>query len=164
MTDLISEIKESHFALTQRALSFEIDGISVRAVPDLVLMFRDRPPSVIDWKVKAQSIQDFRNQLSIYALAISRVAPHRDFPLSVMRGAPENVKLIEVQLLANLTRIHKLAIEDIADLENLIALSSHEMLLALGDGEPSSPEDFETTIYPDLCTRCNFRKLCWENG
>lgn len=164
--DAIKQILKSATALiAQRPLIFSHSGVSVRAVPDLIAFFDNRPPMIVDWKVHVFGIQEAWLQLAVYALALTNCKRHKDFPLALGGVKPTDIELAEVQLLKNRVRQYSLSTDEIEAAEAYIAESCTEMLMAV-DGRPHhqlSPDDFSVTNYPNACVSCAFRKCCWED-
>jgi hypothetical protein len=164
MDSLLGQLQEASLCVAQRALTFEHEGVSVKAVPDLIAFFLDRPPLIVDWKVHSFGTKDYWLQLVTYALALTRCTIHRDFG-RVFRGCePTAVRLLEVQLLTNQLRDHTLDEDDVGEVEDLIAESAARMTLALdGRKHPEvRPTDFPVTSGPENCEGCPFRRPCWE--
>jgi hypothetical protein len=164
MRDLHIILREATKLMPQRPITFPHFGFTVKAVPDLVAFFDGAPPLIVDWKVHTFGSQDYRLQLALYAVALTRCKPHSDFPPELSRYGSTDIRLLEAQLLTNQQRQYKLTQDDIDDIDNYIAESSIEMTLA-SDGPSQKAVDpfaFPVTDYPETCERCMFRKLCWE--
>jgi hypothetical protein len=164
MTDLLNLLKSASQLVPQRALTFEHFNMTFRAVPDLIAFFDNRPPLIVDWKVHSRAMKDYRLQLAVYALALKRCPPHRDFPASLKMYEATDYQLLEVQLLTAVEREHKFSIENLNLTEDFITGTMMEVKLAI-DGKASrelDPYDFPITSNPDNCERCNFRKPCME--
>ena len=126
-SNILKEIAVSNLhVIAQRELTFQFDrDIDVSCTPDMIVFFKDKPPLIVDWKVHSYSSADAWLQLGIYAIALIRVKPHKDFPSNLTQiGNPSNVQLIEYQLLKNIQREYRLSAEDIADIEDYIFQSS----------------------------------------
>lgn len=164
MRELLDDLRRAERLVAQRNLMFSIFQVKARAVPDLIAFFRDEPPLIVDWKVHIFGTRDYRLQLATYAIALVRCVPHQDFPSSLALYAPEDVRLIEAQLLTNVLRPYKLTEQDIEATESRIIESSMEIGLAAGDGfiKELDAFDYPVTEYPETCLTCPFRKLCWE--
>jgi hypothetical protein len=164
MTELWNRLWTAARCIAQRPLQFESFGVKVKAIPDLIAFYADAPPLIIDWKVHTRGSYGYRSQLALYALALARCRPHRDFPSPSHIGDPTELRLLEVQLLTGQQRFYRLCDEDIATVEDFIAASADEMLLAGGDQSSYDlhAADFAVTRSPEVCQRCVFRKLCWE--
>jgi PD-(D/E)XK nuclease superfamily len=166
MERIRSALKAASYVIAQRSLQFELAGVTVVAVPDIIAFYQDAPPLIIDWKVHASGSRDYRLQLALYALALSRCTPHRDFPASLGRLLPTTFRLLEAQLLVGIDHEYVLDAADFDELEDYVATSAAEMIAAtggLGNGDLCA-EDFAVTEWPDLCHRCVFQKMCWENA
>ncbi len=162
--DLRNLIKSASHLFPQRALMYKCMGVTVRAVPDLIAFFPDKPPLIIDWKVQANPTKDHWLQLATYAIALVRANPHKDWPPFPPNLDPCSVELIEVQLLTGQMRPHKITTEDEIELQELVAVSSNEMLLVRGDDDAKTMDrtEFSVTYNPRHCEQCPFKKLCWE--
>jgi hypothetical protein len=165
MTALFDRIRRAHKLIAQRSLQFSYCGVTVAAVPDLIAFFSGGPPLIVDWKAHITGTSDAWLQLAIYAMALKRCTPHRDFP-SLLANCPLHaIELMEIQLLLNRIRVHALDEEDVAEAEAYIADNSNSMLMALDGKKPAelSVDDFPTAAYDGVCEYCAFRKMCWES-
>ncbi len=164
LEELRGRIRAGTYRVAQRNLQFEHCGANVRAVPDLIVFFSNKPPLIVDWKVHTFGTRDYADQLATYALALTRANPHNDFPLLARRYRPHEIELIEAQLLLGSARVHTLDEDDIHRAEERIADGIVTLQLAY-DGKASSelqPEDFPTARNPHTCQTCPFRKICWN--
>lgn len=164
MDALLEQLRAASLCVAQRALTFEHEGVSVRAVPDLIAFYPDRAPLIVDWKVHAFGNKDYWLQLVTYALALTRCTVHRDFARVFQGCEPTAVRLVEAQLLTNQLREHTLDEADVGEVEDMIAESAARMTLALdGRKHPElRPADFPVTNRPESCAGCPFRRPCWE--
>jgi len=166
MRPVAEAMQGTNALVAQRSLQFQHSDMNVVAKPDLVVFSKERPPVIIDWKVHAFGVQEAWLQLGIYALALSRAKPHKDFPQDCCSWAPTDVKLLEVQLLKQDLREYQLSKRDVTRLENHIATTAYEMLSAVGTVRPKYedliPEDFTVTRYPTTCQQCSYKRVCWE--
>jgi hypothetical protein len=165
-TEILSELLKAQYLVSQRALSFSHTDESVRAVPDLVAFYRDKPPLIIDWKVHFFGVYKAWKQLGIYALALNRCNPHKDFP-SLLQWKETDFRLWEVQLLTNQIRYYQLDEVQIAEIENFMAESISAMSLLLGDTKKRAmldPEFLLTASSPETCRFCNYQSICWESA
>ncbi|MCI0456872.1 MAG: PD-(D/E)XK nuclease family protein [Gemmataceae bacterium] len=166
MDALLADLREATYCIAQRPLTFDHDGVSVKAVPDLIAFYDGRPPLIVDWKVHAFGTKDYWLQLVTYALALSRCKVHKDFPRTFRGCDATEVRLVEVQLLTNRIREHSLDKEDVGEVEDVIADSASRMTLAR-DGRKLAelrPTDFPVTAWPENCLNCPFRRPCWEGN
>ena len=165
MKELCKRIKSGNYLISQRSLSFSHSDVSVRAVPDLIIFYQDKPPLIVDWKVHTFGVQQAYLQLGIYALALKRCKPHKDFPRYLSHWKETEMKLMEVQLLTNQIREHQLSQESLTQVENYIASSSYEMSLVIGNTAKKSdlePIIFDVAKSPQVCQRCPYKSMCWE--
>ncbi len=164
LDELRGALRAGRYRIAQRNLLFEHCGAKVRAVPDLIVFFSDKPPLIVDWKVHTYGTRDYADQLATYALALIRVTPHNDFPTGVPRHAAHEVKLVEAQLLLGTARKHALTSEDFQAAEERIAEGIMTLEAAI-DGRKSSElcaADFPAARNPQSCANCPFKKVCWN--
>jgi hypothetical protein len=165
MGELMAELKTAVRLIPQRNLSFDLFGVTVKARPDLIAFFDDRPPLIVDWKVHTYAQHDYRLQLAVYALVLKNSKAHSDFdfPLHMSPYSITDIRLLEAQLLTGYMREYQLSDGDIDDVENYIGASSAQMLLLseADAGEEVFPE-LGIAAHPEICQRCNFRRFCWE--
>ena len=164
MHRLREALKHASYVIAQRSLQFTFDAVTVVAVPDVIAFNDHAPPLIVDWKVHSFGTRDYRLQLALYALALSRCAPHRDFPEVLTTFAPTDYRLLEAQLLAGIEHEYTLHSADFDELEDHVAATAAEMLAAtdgLKNGELRA-DDFAVTEWPDLCQRCPYQRICWE--
>ena len=163
---LVSRLRKATRLITQRALVFDHCDITVRAVPDVIVFTEKNPPAIVDWKVHVFGRQDAWLQLAVYAAALVRCAPHKDFPIDTSRFRETDIGLLEVQLLTGALRRHQLSEDELNRADAYIAQSSEKMLLAVdglnGKAADLPLTDFPAARYASACERCAFRRLCWE--
>lgn len=166
MSAVAEAMKGAKLLLAQRTLQFRHSGMNVMAKPDLVVFTQEMPPLILDWKVHAFGIQEAWLQLGIYALALLRAKPHKDFPRDLRRWSPTDVSLLEVQLLKQDLREYRLSSTDVVRLENHIATTAYEMMSSVGSVNPKyedlAVDDFTVTRYPNTCERCSYKRVCLE--
>ena len=165
MDELFQLLRTAKFLRNnERPLHFDCDDFKVRAFPDLVAYYDDQPPLLVDWKVHTFATTDYRLQLAIYALAVAQETAGRWD--SGRLYSPTDMRLVEAQLLANRLREYQLVQDDLDDLEDYIARTGNEMMLAKGAQKNADlrPADFPVTIWPEACQSCNFQKLCWRES
>ncbi len=167
MKDLLAELQTAFRLIPQRNLSFDHFGVTVKARPDLLAFFRDKPPLIVDWKVHSFGQHDYRLQLAVYALTLKRSKAHNDFdfPSHLSPYSVTDIRLLEAQLLTRQQREYQLTDSDIEEVENHISASSSQMLLAIGDEDDEEIfRELSMSSRPEVCAGCNFRKLCWERA
>lgn len=164
MDPLKSDLKTASLLLPQRMLVFEHSGASVRAVPDLIAFFHERAPLIVDWKVHTFGIREAWLQLAVYAMALTRCKPHKDFPNGLTQFSATDIELVEAQLLTGMIRRYRLEPDELERAELYIAESISEIDAAV-DGrkrEELNEEDFGTTSYSATCQSCSYREVCWR--
>lgn len=166
LEDVWSRIRAGTYFVAQRALQFSILGLSIRAVPDLIVFYKNAPPLIVDWKVHSFGQRDARDQLALYALALVLCEPHSDFPVAEKRWQPQELTVMEAQLLTKITRQFEFEYSEFAALEARVLFSANEMKLAAGSakGAELQAQDFPLTNDPKRCQRCVYRRLCWETS
>lgn len=164
MEDLKQVLRNGSFRIAQRTLMFDHSGAKVRAVPDLIVFFGNKPPTIVDWKVHAFGVRDYNDQLTTYALGLTRTSPHRDFPVDVRRWNAADVELFEVQLIRGLVRRHSIDDADVQAADDRIAEGITAIHLAHGrpNEDELRPQDFPTAYDPRICETCVYRKICWN--
>ncbi|MHC5755625.1 MAG: PD-(D/E)XK nuclease family protein [Nostoc sp.] len=164
MSEIWSELKTSLYIVSQPPLSFSHTDETVRAIPDLIAFYANKPPLIIDWKVHFFGVYRAWMQLGIYALALSQGKPHKGFP-KFSQWEVTDFRLWEVQLLTNHIRHYELDETRIAQIDNSIAESITAMQLLVGDAKKVTldPMDFLTASSPEICQFCNYQSICWES-
>jgi len=164
MGKLFALLTSADYLISQRGLTFPLADFTVRAFPDLIAFFSGAPPLMIDWKVHTYAASDYRFQLACYAIALKRCKPHKDFPNSLSVYSITDIRLMEVQLLADVQREYALAEQDTHSAEDYIVQSATQMNLATGGRTKDlSPSELRAADQPSTCECCSFRSLCWEN-
>lgn len=163
MESLKDLLKLANQRIPQRSLIFDYSDTNVIAMPDLICFYDNQSPLIVDWKVHAFGVKDYRLQLALYAIALKRCKPHSDFPKLLSSYEDKDISLLEVQLLTNQQREYTLSMDDIIQTQNYMTESITQMQLA-GSEDPKKtvPDDYSTTNYPEACLICPYRKLCWE--
>jgi hypothetical protein len=157
-------VRKADRLVAQCPITFRFMGATVRAVPDIICLFRNEPPVIVDWKVHYFGIHDYYPQLVAYAITLTRCGDHKGLPAELRRYAAEAVQLVEAQLLTAEARSHIVAKDDVQAVEDHMAAEIQSMLMAV-DGRKNAEltaEDFPTTHWAGACEACNFRKLCYE--
>jgi hypothetical protein len=159
---LWSTLTTANGLMPQRALAFRHGDITVQVVPDLIVLRPPDHPVLIDWKVNARPMRDYRLQLIAGAIALTRCTPHRDWP-GAISSPPHEIELLEVQLLEGDIRQHRFSSAEVEEAEDFISASATEMLFAIADEDAGhlKPEDVPVASDPRICQTCSFRKLCW---
>src|SRR2546427_403980 len=61
--EIRNNIKSAYRITAQCPITFPYSGATIRAVPDLICLFRGAPPLIIDWKVHFFGVHDYYQQL-----------------------------------------------------------------------------------------------------
>ena len=164
LAELKQLLREAKYRVAQRSLIFDHAGAKVRAVPDLIAFFPDKPPVIVDWKVHTFGVRDYRDQLLTYAIALMRAKPHKDFPSDLGRWKESDVVLFEVQLLRGITRQYPADENDVQATDERIAESIVTLQLARGglEDDELTANEFPTTNDPRTCQTFPYRKICWN--
>lgn len=166
-SDLIQELNEENpYMITQRHLTYEFMDTNISCVPDLMLFYDNKPPKIIDWKVHQHGGTTYKRQLALYAIVLSRIEPHKDFPeyANQWLDDPTEYSLVEYQLLLDTCREYTITSDDVVDIENDIygSIRRMEKLVRGRDYSEIDDSEFETAISPNICDGCEFKKRCWE--
>lgn len=164
MPELLAVLSSAVKCITQRPLSFEMHGISVKAQPDVIVFRKRQVPMIIDWKTYNKDNYDHVRQLACYAIALTKCQPHRDFPYSLAHLEATDIDLLEVQLLTNKQRSYRLTQADCLAIENFIVHSAFNMEAAVDElpRKTIDPTQFPPAHSPRTCHYCPFKALCWE--
>lgn len=161
---LLADVAKNSTHITdQVSISFKFENTTVSCTPDLIAFFEKEPPLIIDWKVHIFATYESRLQLALYALALSRTTPRKGFPPE-FNVLPQDIRLVEYQLLNNIPRKYHLTDKDISDVEDYIYQSLLRIESACdGEAKELTPFDFRTARNPRACIRCQFKKMCWKD-
>lgn len=158
-------LKAADYIVAQRPLQFDLmDGTTAIAYPDAIAFLDETPPLIVDWKVHTFGQDDAWLQLAIYAIALSR-CQHSDFPFDFACD-PANVRLLEVQLLTDFIREHRLEPDQIEDAEEYMMSSAYE-ISCLVEGKKYQElniHDFMPAAHEESCQTCPYRAPCWETA
>jgi PD-(D/E)XK nuclease superfamily len=164
-SDLQKELYEAELLFPQRPITFTYEGTSIKAIPDLIAFFRNKSPKIFDWKVNYMGTTPNEEQLIIYGIALKHCNPHKDFPQSLEKYKLNEIRLAEVQLIANeigFMRNYSATDKKVEAISELIEYSRLQMYGINQDKkyDEISAEEFATTADPDNCFNCGFQKLC----
>lgn len=159
---LIKEIKgESCQLFSQKRLNFKFNNdVNIVCIPDLIVIYKEHPPLIIDWKVHQFANSEARMQLFTYAYVYYNVS--EDNP---NLNKIEDIKLIEYQLLKNYLWEYSINPEDILETEDHIFDTSSEMKNLIRDRsyDQINLSELKTATSPRVCYNCNFKKLYTPN-
>jgi len=159
-------MRNSSTIIAQRPLMFEFEKTTISCTPDLIAFAKQDRPLIVDWKVHSFGNADSWLQLGIYAVALTNVKPHKDFPANVQNVLkdPTNIRLVEYQLLKNKQREYSISLDDVDDIHDYIFRSCSEMnrLVKGRKYKELDMNQFQTARSPSVCEKCQFKKLCWK--
>ena len=163
MESLLERLLSARLLVAQRTLVYSFtlpdgEGGTVRAEPDLLVLFRDAPPLIIDWKVSVRAATTHQEQLTGYALALAR---SRGYALPPLRTDAADTELLEVQLLTNERRRYRLTGAEL-EITEVRAVASASRMRALLASHKGSRDPYTVPPTTDLkrCEGCTFKGLC----
>lgn len=133
-------------------------GVRIEIRPDLLFFRSFGQPTIVDWKVsESMGGSDALLQTALYAWALCRHAQWK-----VPR--PEDVELIEVQLLEPAVIRYRADEALFEQLEDRVYRSVDEIRALAGDGRYAGQRlrEFAYANNPNSCSFCTFRSLCRE--
>jgi CRISPR/Cas system-associated exonuclease Cas4 (RecB family) len=133
--------------------SFNFNDTKIWAVLDCSFRTKDGGITIIDWKTGRSMSEDVSTQLSCYAM----------YAMEKWGVDPENVKLIEYNLLANQGAEFTVTGAEIESTKAYIAGSIADMqsLLAdAGENVPRQEKAFSRVEDDRIRASCNFKKVC----
>jgi len=133
--------------------SFNLNNTKIWAVLDCSFRTEDGGVTIIDWKTGRSMSEDVSMQLSCYAM----------YAMDKWGIDPENVKLIEYNLLGNLGAEFTVGSSEIENTQTYIAGSIADMqslLVDVGENVTKDEEAFLKVEDERVKTDCNFRKVC----
>ena len=133
--------------------SFNLNNTKIWAVLDCSFRTEDGGVTIIDWKTGRSMSEDVSMQLSCYAM----------YAMDKWGIDPENVKLIEYNLLANQGAEFNISGDEIENTKAYIAGSiadMHSLLVDVGENVPKEEEAFMKVKDERVKADCNFRKVC----
>jgi len=165
MTEIWDLLKTATYLKPQERLGFHHYDNYVTCMPDLILLFSNEEPMLIDWKVHKYGVKNYRLQLALYALALIESSFRKKYPMEFAGVHPVEVRLREVQLLTKKVHPHNLLDFEITEIKNLISTSARKMELMVADNDKDFTYlDVPTTEYAEKCQRCSFEPICQENS
>jgi CRISPR/Cas system-associated exonuclease Cas4 (RecB family) len=133
--------------------SFNLNNTKIWAVLDCSFRTEDGGVTIIDWKTGRSISEDVSMQLSCYAM----------YAMDKWGIDPENVKLIEYNLLSNQSVEFTVGASEIENTKAYIAGSIADMQSLLTDVANNVPKEekaFQKVGDERIRTNCNFRKVC----
>ena len=148
----LRSLPEGAILAIDRKTTFEIDGLTVRALPDLA--FRDGGIlHLYDWKSDRLPLAEHRLELGIYLL----------LALGRWTDDPAAVRATACNPATGETADFTYTAADIEDIRGFVRDSAEEMLFPLEDPERNfapTPDAFDCTANPSSCADCPFLRAC----
>jgi len=151
--NMLKELPRRMWLEVEDFSSFNLNNTKIWAVLDCSFRTDDGGITIIDWKTGRGMSEDVSMQLSCYAM----------YAMDKWGVDPENVKLIEYNLLANQGVEFKVVASEIENTKTYIAGSitdMHSLLVDLGENVPKEEEAFQKVEDERVRASCNFRKVC----
>lgn len=165
MTELWDLFLPATHLVPQEQLRFRQYDNYITCKPDLLILYKDADPILVDWKVHRYGIKDYRQQLALYALALTRSTLPKKYPMELAGVSPTDVRLREVQLLTKHIYTYDLVESEINGIKSVIGTSSRQMDLTIADeSDDFTYLDVATTEFAEKCQKCPFRSICQENS
>lgn len=165
MTELWDLFESATYLKPQERLGFRQYSIYVTCYPDLLILYKDSEPILVDWKVHRYGIKDYRQQLALYALALTQSPLPKKHPMELAGVLATDIRLREVQLLTKNIYPYDLVDSEINEIKSIISTSSRRMNLTIADeGSDFTYLDVPTTEFAEKCQKCPFQTICWENS
>lgn len=166
MTEIWDLFESAAKLIPQEQLGFYQQDFYVICKPDLIILFRDEDPILVDWKVHRYGVKEYRQQLALYALALTESKTFKKkYPIELAGVFPEDIRLKEVQLLTEDIYPYDLVDSEITEIKNIISTSSRKMKLIIDDEDKDFTYlDVPITEFAEKCQKCPFQTICWENS
>ena len=151
--DMLKELPRRMWLEVEDFSSFIMNNSKIWAVPDCSFRTKDGGITIIDWKTGRNMSEDASMQLSCYAM----------YAMDRWGVDPENVKLIEYNLLANQGAEFTVLSSEIENTKAYIAGSiadMHSLLADVGENVPKEEEAFLKVEDERVRADCSFRKVC----
>lgn len=155
MTDLHAEIASRRPLFAELRVPVNYDGVSISARIDLLYFRQYGRPTIVEWKTYEGTVGDSERQGALYAWALQQNPTWRV-------NRPEDVQILEVQLLKSTIISHSVSADSLDALEDSIYRSLCDIRAVAGDSKYASVDiaDFPFTQNANNCTYCSFQPLC----
>jgi len=150
---MLKELPRKMWLEVEDFSSFNLNNTKIWAVLDCSFRTEDGGVTIIDWKTGRSMSEDVSMQLSCYAM----------YAMDKWGVDPENVKLIEYNLLANQGAEFTVGVSEIENTKTYIAGSIADMqslLVDVGENVPKEEGAFLRVEDARVRADCNFRKVC----
>lgn len=149
---MVKNIDSSLWLPIEEFQDFLFEDTKINVKLDFAYRDPDGGVTIIDWKTGKSEVAGSDVQLACYAL----------FAINCWNVGPERVRTIEYNLHHKRGMTGKLDAGEIEEIKEYIRKSINEMKALLVDpGENIAVEDsFAKTINRDICSSCNFKRVC----
>jgi len=150
---MLKELPQKMWLEVEDFSSFDLNNTKIWAVLDCSFRTEDGGVTIIDWKTGRSMSEDVSMQLSCYAM----------YAMDKWGIDPENVKLIEYNLLANQGVEFTVGKSEIENTKAYIAGSIADMqslLVDVGENVPKDEGAFQQVEDERVKADFNFRKVC----
>ena len=150
---MLKELPQKMWLEVEDFSSFNLNNTKIWAVLDCSYRNEDGGVTIIDWKTGRSMSEDVSMQLSCYAM----------YAMRKWGVDPENVKLIEYNLLANQSSEFTIGATEIEYTKSYIAGSIVDMQSLLANVNKNVPKDeaaFQKIEDERIMDKCNFKKVC----
>jgi CRISPR/Cas system-associated exonuclease Cas4 (RecB family) len=151
--NMLKELPRQMWLEVEDFSSFNLNNTKIWTVLDCSFRTDDGGVTIIDWKTGRSMSEDVSMQLSCYAM----------YAMDKWGIDPENVKLIEYNLLANQGVEFTVGAPEIENTKSYIAGSIADMqslLVDAGENVPKDEEAFQKVEDKRVRADCNFQKVC----
>ena len=151
--EMLKELPRRMWLEVEDFSSFNLNNTKIWAVLDCSFRTDDGGITIIDWKTGRKMSEDVSMQLSCYAM----------YAMDKWGIDPENVKLIEYNLLANQGAEFRVGAAEIENTKTYIEGSIADMqslLVDVGENMPKDEEAFQRIEYERIQMNCNYQKVC----
>jgi len=154
--DVVRKIPAERWLEIEKLSSFPLDGTKVWVKLDAA--FRDESGDVVivDWKTGRAPDPDHSTQVATYVL----------YAAEAWGAEPTRVETRLAQLAIGSTEAVRLSTRALEAAVSRIRTSIRDMRQLLAPPEPNEAReaDFPPVDEPRICRRCNFRRVCLEEG
>jgi len=154
-SDIFGVVRNIDFSLwlpIEEFQGFLFEDTKINVKLDFAYKDRDGRITIIDWKTGKSELAGSDVQLACYTL----------FAINHWNVDPEKVRTIEYNLRHNRGITNRLDIGEIEEIKGYMRKSIREMKELLVDPVQNiaSPHNFAKTTKKELCSSCNFRRVC----
>ncbi|MDX2281601.1 MAG: PD-(D/E)XK nuclease family protein [Saprospiraceae bacterium] len=146
----------------QRTLNYKLEGFSIIGTPDLIVYSKGQAPLIVDWKVHAEPVKRYNQQLLVYALGLHLTLPQNRQRANWKKFLLTEYRLVEYQLLKNDLRYYPVTEDYLNQTRAFIIEGAYRLQLAGAEDSYNFDDlqELEQTDDPENCLTCCFRKIC----